>query len=55
MDEEKNDLKKKLFNEKKKNEQMIDFANKLKDDYSKKHAIVVQEVLYNKKSHTFFI
>jgi len=44
VDEEKNDLKKKLFHEKKKNEQMMDFANKIKDEYNKKHAFIVQEV-----------
>lgn len=49
MDEEKVELKKKLFNEKKKNEQMMEFANKLKEDFNKKHAIVVQEVLINVK------
>lgn len=44
VDEEKNDLKKKLGSERKKSEQMMEFANKLKEEYNKKHAIIVQEV-----------
>jgi hypothetical protein len=44
-DEEKTELRKKVLQEKKKNEQMMDFVNKFKDESMKKHAIIVQEIL----------
>ena len=44
IDEERQDLKKKLNKEKKKCEQLSDAINKIKEEFSKKQTLIIQEV-----------